>query len=115
MRQIDLTTKLTREKGARVCYHSVYLCPPFYGFLDTGDMSTGIAFIKATRDGIRTHKNGSPRWYFGNSSTLAKARTNARKNYSMSIPQTGWIRARVKTWNNTSVGEIVELLKSHTP
>lgn len=104
MRQIDLTDRIEKRKGSRVTYSTVYLNGMYVGFAS----SVGISFAKALkRGGIRSHKNGTARWYFGSDNSLTRAVSNARRVYGISLPVNGWEKARIKTYNTTDTEEVV--------
>lgn len=112
MTKIDLTNDLKKQKGAKVVYLTVYANSPYYGFLDSGEMSTGISFVRKTKKGIYRHRSGITRWYFGDSTTLTKAVAKIRKRYGLKISPKGWEKIKVKAYNLSSVGEIVGLFNS---
>lgn len=109
MKQLDLTPNLHRRKYSRVCYQTVYINHPYYGFADS---DTGISFVRATKKGIRTSKTGEARWYFGSSGTIQKAVAKIRRRYNLKTKVNGWKKVRIKVWNFSGVDEIVEQLKT---
>jgi len=120
-RNVDLTPLLERKKGNRISYTTVYVSGAYFGFAGTGTLTTGIAFVKLGRKGIRRHRNGSPRWFFGDSNTLNEAAAVARKRYSiivkgksrkLDLPVSGWKKYKVRAYNMTSTEEIVINLKN---
>lgn len=105
---IDLTPALDRKKGSRVTYTTIYVNAPYYGFAG----STGIAFLKTTRKGLRTHKTGAPRWFFGDSNTLSTAVSRARKRYGLKMPVKGWTKVKARHYNTTTTEEFINAFKS---
>ena len=110
MRQIDLTQLLEKRSGSRVSYSTLYLNNNWTGFAS----SIGISFVRALKKGgLRVHKTGAVRWYFGGSQTLSKAVSTARGRYGIKLPVKGWEKVRVKTYNTTNAEEVVLKLKEH--
>lgn len=112
MKQLDLTETLEKRKGSKVTYCNVYLNPPYYGFADSGEMPTGISFVRTTKKGVKTDRSGRIKWYFGSSTDLSKAITKTRKRYGLKLKHSGWCKVKVKAYNFTNTDEILSNLKT---
>lgn len=112
MKSLDCRPLLEKRKGSRVSHITVYQNGKYYGFAGTGEMNCGIAFLSTTKKGLRMHKNGTVRWYFGDSNSLVGAVQTARKRYGIKLPTQGWKKYKVKTYNTTTAEELVNAMSN---
>jgi len=107
MKQIDLREKLKRVKHATTKETTLHISKNYVGFRHP---SIGVAFVKKTKDGIRTDKTGRARWFHSIETSLIEAVRYVRKVYKIKIPVNGWSSIRVKHYNSSTAEQIVKAL-----
>lgn len=109
MKHIDLTTDL--QKNGKVIQMTMYRNRRYFGFAEgIRESGIGICFVRLEKKGLVTHKNGTPKWFFGMSPSLTKAIANVRSRYNLKLGHAGWDKFRVKFYSHTDTAELVQTL-----